>query len=149
MSTDRSHHGRDKNQKPNATYEKLHLGKNAKNPDRSPQLGSSHFGERSSPQRQHSDFIRRSRRVPRWHNQALGRLPRTSLTTHPARVRSPRHQPTTKMKTSDKKLYNALAYFVIFGKQLKNTLEELNFAIQKSEEILLAQNLKTSTRSKK
>ena len=57
--------------------------------------------------------------------------------------------PTTKMKTSDKKLYNALAYFVIFGKQLKNTLEELNFAIQKSEEILLAQNLKTSTRSKK
>jgi hypothetical protein len=53
------------------------------------------------------------------------------------------------MKTSDKKLYNALAYFVIFGKQLKNTLEELTFAIQKSEEILLAQNLKTSTRSKK
>ena len=57
--------------------------------------------------------------------------------------------PTTKMKTNDKQLYNALAYFVIFGKQLKNTLEELTFAIQKSEEILLAQNLKTPTRSKK
>lgn len=57
--------------------------------------------------------------------------------------------PTTKMKTSDKKLYNALAYFVIFGKQIKNTLEELNLAIQKSEEILLAHNFKTSTRSKK
>jgi len=53
------------------------------------------------------------------------------------------------MKTNDKKLYNALAYFVIFGKQLKNTLEELTFAIQKSEEILIAHNLKTSTRSKK
>lgn len=53
------------------------------------------------------------------------------------------------MKTSDKKLYNALAYFVIFGKQIKNTLEELNLAIQKSEEILLAHNFKTSTRSKK
>jgi len=53
------------------------------------------------------------------------------------------------MKTNDKQLYNALAYFVIFGKQLKNTLEELTFAIQKSEEILIAENLKTSTRSKK
>lgn len=67
----------------------------------------------------------------------------------PAWVRSPRHQPKQKMKTSDKKLYNALAYFVIFGKQLKNTLEELNFAIQKSEEILIAHNFKPSTRSKK
>ena len=56
--------------------------------------------------------------------------------------------PTTKMKTNDKQLYNALAYFVIFGKQLKNTLEELTFAIQKSEEILLAQNLKTSKAKK-
>ena len=53
------------------------------------------------------------------------------------------------MKTSDKKLYNALAYFVIFGKQLKNTLEELNFAIQKSEEILSDHNFKPSARSKK
>jgi hypothetical protein len=53
------------------------------------------------------------------------------------------------MKTSDKQLYNALAYLVIFGKQLKNTLEELTFAIEKSESLLIAHNLKTSTRSKK
>jgi len=53
------------------------------------------------------------------------------------------------MKTSDKKLYNALAYFVIFGKQLKNTLEELNFAIQKSEEILLAHNFKPPAKTRK
>ncbi len=66
-----------------------------------------------------------------------------------ARVRSPRHQLTTKMKTSEKQLYNALAYLVIFGKQLKNTLEELTFAIEKSESLLIAHNLKTSTRSKK
>jgi len=57
-------------------------------------------------------------------------------------------QPTTKMKTSDKQLYNALAYLVLFGKQLKNTLEELTFAIEKSESLLIAHNLK-STRSKK
>ena len=55
---------------------------------------------------------------------------------------------TTKMKASDKQLYNALAYLVLFGKQLKNTLEELTFAIEKSESLLIAHNLK-STRSKK
>jgi hypothetical protein len=54
-----------------------------------------------------------------------------------------------KMKTSDKQLYNALAYLVLFGKQLKNTLEELTFAIEKSESLLIAHNLKTTTRSKK
>ena len=53
------------------------------------------------------------------------------------------------MKTSDKKLYNALAYFVLLGKELKSTLEDLALAIQKSEQILIAHNLKTSTRSKK
>ncbi len=55
---------------------------------------------------------------------------------------------TTKMKTSEKQLYNALAYLVLFGKQLKNTLEELTFAIEKSESLLIAHNLK-STRLKK
>jgi hypothetical protein len=53
------------------------------------------------------------------------------------------------MKTNDKQLYNALAYFVIFGKELKSTLEDLALALQKSEQILIAHNLKTSTRSKK
>jgi hypothetical protein len=52
------------------------------------------------------------------------------------------------MKASEKQLYNALAYLVIFGKQLKNTLEELTFAIEKSESLLIAHNLK-STRLKK
>jgi hypothetical protein len=52
------------------------------------------------------------------------------------------------MKASDKQLYNALAYLVLFGKQLKNTLEDLALALQKSEQILIAHNLK-STRSKK
>jgi hypothetical protein len=56
---------------------------------------------------------------------------------------------TTKMKTSEKQLYNALSYLVIFGKQLKNTLEELTFAIEKSESLLIAHNLKPSTRLKK
>ena len=73
-----------------------------------------------------------------------------NFTNHHRRGFDPRAtNPTTKMKTSDKKLYNALAYFVIFGKQLKNTLEELNFAIQKSEEILLAQNLKPPAKTRK
>ena len=53
------------------------------------------------------------------------------------------------MKTSEKQLYNALSYLVIFGKQLKNTLEELTFAIEKSESLLIAHNLKPSTRLKK
>jgi len=53
------------------------------------------------------------------------------------------------MKTNDKKLYNSLACLVLLGKELKSTLEDLALALQKSEEILIAHNLKTSTRSKK
>jgi hypothetical protein len=68
----------------------------------------------------------------------LQRLPR--LTTQPTRQ---------KIKASEKQLYNALSYLVIFGKQLKNTLEELTFAIEKSESLLIAHNLKNSTRLKK
>ena len=57
--------------------------------------------------------------------------------------------PTTKMKTSDRSLYNSLACLVLIGKELKSTLEDLAIALQKSEQILIAHNLKTSTRSKK
>jgi len=57
--------------------------------------------------------------------------------------------PTTKMKTNDRSLYNSLACLVLLGKELKSTLEDLALALQKSEQILIAHNLKTSTRSKK
>ncbi len=53
------------------------------------------------------------------------------------------------MKTQDQSLYNSLACLVLLGKELKSTLEDLALALQKSEEILIAHNLKTSTRSKK
>jgi hypothetical protein len=38
---------------------------------------------------------------------------------------------------------------VILGKELKSTLEDLALALQKSESLLIAHNLKTSTRLKK
>ena len=53
------------------------------------------------------------------------------------------------MKTSERQLYNSLAYLVLFGKELKSTLEDLALALQKSEQLLIAYNIKTSTRSKK
>lgn len=53
------------------------------------------------------------------------------------------------MKTHDRSLYNSLAYLVLLGKELKSTLEDLAIALQKSEEILISHNLKTSPRSKK
>ena len=53
------------------------------------------------------------------------------------------------MKTSERQLYNSLAYLVLFGKELKSTLEDLALALQKSEKLLIAYNIKTSTRSKK
>ena len=53
------------------------------------------------------------------------------------------------MKTHDRSLYNSLAYLVLLGKELKSTLEDLALALQKSEEILIAHNLKPSTRKKK
>jgi len=56
---------------------------------------------------------------------------------------------TKKMKTSERQLYNSLAYLVLFGKELKSTLEDLALALQKSEKLLIAYNIKTSTRSKK
>ncbi len=52
------------------------------------------------------------------------------------------------MKTQDQSLYNSLACLVLLGKELKSTLEDLALALQKSEQILIAHNLKTSTRSK-
>jgi hypothetical protein len=52
------------------------------------------------------------------------------------------------MKTNDRSLYNSLACLVILGKELKSTLEDLALALQKSEQILISHNLK-STRSKK
>jgi hypothetical protein len=52
------------------------------------------------------------------------------------------------MKTNDRSLYNSLACLVILGRELKSTLEDLALALQKSEQILIAHNLK-STRSKK
>jgi hypothetical protein len=51
---------------------------------------------------------------------------------------------TTKMKTNDRSLYNSLACLVILGKELKSTLEDLALALQKSEQILIAHNLKSS-----
>ena len=42
-----------------------------------------------------------------------------------------------KIMTSEQTLYNSLASLVIFSKQIQITLEELNFAIKKSEEILI------------
>ena len=52
------------------------------------------------------------------------------------------------MKTHDRSLYNSLAYLVLLGKELKSTLEDLAIALQKSEEILIAHNLKTSKAKK-
>jgi len=52
------------------------------------------------------------------------------------------------MKTNDRSLYNSLACLVILGKELNSTLKDLALALQKSEQILIAHNLK-STRSKK
>jgi hypothetical protein len=68
---------------------------------------------------------------------------------HPPGAGSIPAPPTkTKMKTNDRSLYNSLACLVILGKELKRTLEDLALALQKSEQILIAHNLK-STRSKK
>jgi len=68
-----------------------------------------------------------------------------------ASLDQPNHnnEKSKKMKTQDQSLYNSLACLVLLGKELKSTLEDLALALQKSEQILIAHNLKISTRWKK
>ena len=74
-----------------------------------------------------------------------------NFTNHPPGAGSIPAPPTNtkKMKATERQLYNSLAYLVLFGKELKSTLEDLALALQKSEQLLIAYNIKTSTRSKK
>jgi len=50
--------------------------------------------------------------------------------------------------TSEQTLYNSLASLVIHSKQIQITLEELNFAIQKSEKILICHISNTSNENR-